>query len=124
MPPAASRNELAATLRGASFIKASAVAFEGQGFRAAAVRGVVTGLTALARQPFPHKVFAHVAMWDDGMVSVTGVTNQPSNPAYAQTALGVQGRFGESWQIGVRGNMQRFEDPTIRLLGKRAHRRA
>jgi hypothetical protein len=46
------------------------------------------------------------------MLSVTGVTNQPSNPAYAQTALGVQGRFGDSWQVGVRGNMQRFEDPT------------
>jgi Carboxypeptidase regulatory-like domain len=46
------------------------------------------------------------------MSSVTGVTNQPSNPAYAQTALGVQGRVGDSWQIGVRGNMQRFEDPT------------
>ncbi len=46
------------------------------------------------------------------MLSVTGVTNQPSNPAYAQTALGVQGRLGDSWQLGVRGNMQRFEDPT------------
>lgn len=45
------------------------------------------------------------------MLSVTGVTNQASNPAYAQTALGVQGRLGESWQVGVRGNMQRFEDP-------------
>ena len=45
------------------------------------------------------------------MVSVTGVTNQPSNPAYAQTALGVQGRLGESWQVGVRGNLQRFDDP-------------
>ncbi len=45
------------------------------------------------------------------MLSVTGVTNQPSNPAYAQTALGVQGRLGDSWQVGVRGNMQRFEDP-------------
>jgi hypothetical protein len=46
------------------------------------------------------------------MVSVTGVANQASNPAYAQTALGVQGRIGDSWQVGVRGNMQRFEDPT------------
>jgi hypothetical protein len=46
------------------------------------------------------------------MSSVTGVTNQPSNPAYAQTALGVQGRLGESWQVGLRGNMSRFEDPT------------
>ena len=46
------------------------------------------------------------------MLSVTGVTNQPANPAYAQTSLGVQGRFGDSWQVGLRGNMQRFEDPT------------
>lgn len=46
------------------------------------------------------------------MLSVTGVTNQPSNPAYAQTALGVQGRLSDSWQVGVRGNLQRFEDPT------------
>lgn len=60
MPPAASRSEMAATLRGGSFIRASAVAFEGEGFRAAAVRGVITGLTAMARQPFPHKVFARV----------------------------------------------------------------
>ncbi|MGZ5441793.1 MAG: carboxypeptidase-like regulatory domain-containing protein [Thermoanaerobaculia bacterium] len=46
------------------------------------------------------------------MSSVTGVTNQASNPAYAQTAVGVQGRLGDSWQVGLRGNMQRFEDPT------------
>jgi hypothetical protein len=46
------------------------------------------------------------------MVSLTGVSNQPSNPAYAQTALGVQGRLGDSWQVGLRGNVQRFEDPT------------
>ncbi|HKR65664.1 MAG TPA: carboxypeptidase-like regulatory domain-containing protein, partial [Thermoanaerobaculia bacterium] len=46
------------------------------------------------------------------MLSLTGVTNTPANPAYAQTALGVQGRFGDSWQVGIRGNLQRFEDPT------------
>jgi hypothetical protein len=45
------------------------------------------------------------------MSSLTGVTNRPANPAYAQTSLGVQGRIGESWQVGVRGNMQRFENP-------------
>ncbi|HYH09389.1 MAG TPA: carboxypeptidase-like regulatory domain-containing protein [Thermoanaerobaculia bacterium] len=45
------------------------------------------------------------------MLSLTGVTNQPANPAYAQTALGVQGRIGETWQVGIRGNLQRFEDP-------------
>jgi hypothetical protein len=39
-------------------IKTSVVVFEGTGFRAAAVRSVVTGLTMLARQAFPHKVFS------------------------------------------------------------------
>jgi hypothetical protein len=45
------------------------------------------------------------------VLSVTGVTNTAANTAYAQTALGVQGRIGESWQLGIRGNLQRFEDP-------------
>jgi hypothetical protein len=45
------------------------------------------------------------------MVSMTGMT-QPASPAYAQTAVGVQGRIGDTWQVGIRGNMQRFEDPT------------
>ena len=45
------------------------------------------------------------------MLSLTGVTNEPANPAFAQTALGVQGRIGETWQVGIRGNMQRFENP-------------
>ena len=46
------------------------------------------------------------------MLSLTGVTNRASNPAYAQTALGVQGRLGDEWQVGLKGNLQRFEDPT------------
>jgi hypothetical protein len=45
------------------------------------------------------------------MLSLTAVTNQPANPAFAQTSLGVQGRIGETWQVGLRGNMQRFENP-------------
>ncbi|MDP9191596.1 MAG: carboxypeptidase-like regulatory domain-containing protein [Acidobacteriota bacterium] len=50
------------------------------------------------------------------MSSLTGVTNRPANPAYAQTSLGVQGRIGETWQVGVRGNMQRFENPNDGVL--------
>jgi hypothetical protein len=46
------------------------------------------------------------------MVSMTGMTAEPANPAYAQTAVGVQGRIGDTWQVGIRGNLQRFEDPT------------
>ena len=45
------------------------------------------------------------------MQSLTGVATQPANPAYAQTSVGVQGRIGETWQVGLRGKLQRFEDP-------------
>lgn len=39
---------------------ASAVVMEGDGFRASAVRSVATGLSLVARQPFPHRVFRRV----------------------------------------------------------------
>ncbi len=39
-------------------IRCSTVVFEGSGFRAAAVRSVVAGLTLLARPNYPHKVMA------------------------------------------------------------------
>lgn len=38
----------------------SAVVFEGSGFGASLVRSVATGLTLVARQPFPHRVFSGV----------------------------------------------------------------
>ncbi|HZS40192.1 MAG TPA: hypothetical protein VFF06_25350 [Polyangia bacterium] len=60
-PPSEVRGALARILTEFGHeLKCSAVVHEGSGFRAAAVRGVVTGLTLLARQPFPHKVFATV----------------------------------------------------------------
>jgi hypothetical protein len=55
-PPPAARNAIAEWLKNGHYIRASAVVMEGQSFRAAFVRGVVTGLTLLARQPFPHQV--------------------------------------------------------------------
>jgi hypothetical protein len=61
MPPGEVRDEVAKFLKESSdIIKASAVVFEGEGFRAAAVRSVVTGVSMLAKQAFPHRVFAHV----------------------------------------------------------------
>jgi len=45
------------------------------------------------------------------MVSMTGVAAQ-SVPSFAQTTLGVQGRIGENWQVGIRGNLHRIDDPT------------
>jgi hypothetical protein len=50
------------------------------------------------------------------MLSLAGVANQPANPGYAQTSLGVQGRIGETWQVGLRGNVQRFENPNDEVL--------
>lgn len=45
------------------------------------------------------------------MVSMTGVAaDQTANPAFAHTALGVQSRIGDNWQLGFHGNLQRFED--------------
>jgi hypothetical protein len=55
-PAPVARNVIADWLKNGHYIRASAVVMEGQSFRAAFVRGVVTGLTLLARQPFPHQV--------------------------------------------------------------------
>lgn len=75
MPSSEVRTALARFMTvAARVIKSSAVAFEGAGFRAAAVRGVVTGLTMLARQPYPHKVFAttpEAARWLAGSLKET-----------------------------------------------------
>jgi Carboxypeptidase regulatory-like domain len=46
------------------------------------------------------------------MMSMTGVAAQTSAPAFAQTALGVQSRISDNWQIGFHGNLHRVEDPT------------
>ncbi|PYQ33111.1 MAG: hypothetical protein DMF57_10535, partial [Acidobacteria bacterium] len=46
------------------------------------------------------------------MMSMTGVAADPSNPAFAQTALGVQSRLTDTWQIGFHGNIHRIDDPS------------
>jgi hypothetical protein len=55
-PTPVARNAIADWLKNGHYIRASAVVMEGQSFRAAFVRSIVTGLTLLARQPFPHQV--------------------------------------------------------------------
>lgn len=53
------RAEFSKILRsGGDYIRCSSVVFEGSGFRAAALRGIVTGVALFARAPFPHTVFA------------------------------------------------------------------
>ncbi|WP_437973074.1 serine/threonine-protein kinase [Sorangium sp. So ce295] len=57
LPPGHMRRALSAFLADASeYTRCSAVVVEGGGFRAAAVRSVVTGLALAARQRYPHKV--------------------------------------------------------------------
>ena len=61
MPGYDAREAVAVFMRaGAGRIRMSAVVHEGAGFRAAAVRSVVTGFTMLAKVPYPHRIFATV----------------------------------------------------------------
>ncbi|HUP48991.1 MAG TPA: carboxypeptidase-like regulatory domain-containing protein [Thermoanaerobaculia bacterium] len=46
------------------------------------------------------------------MVSMTGVADAKQAATFAHTGVGVHSRLGESWQIGIRGDMQRIDDPT------------
>lgn len=55
------RAALAALLkRGREYIRASAVVYDGEGFRSAAVRMIVSGLVQLNNPGFAHQVFADV----------------------------------------------------------------
>jgi hypothetical protein len=47
------------------------------------------------------------------MSSLTGVSDQTQNATgIAQTSFGVLSRLGDTWQIGVKGNVHRIDDPT------------
>jgi hypothetical protein len=60
LPSAEARSALVELFHdSAEAVVCSAVVFEGSGFRASAVRSVATGLALLARQPFPHRIFAN-----------------------------------------------------------------
>lgn len=58
MPAPAERESIAVFLRMCGGrTRMSAVVIEGSGFRAAAVRSVVTGMAMLVRLPYPHEIF-------------------------------------------------------------------
>lgn len=46
------------------------------------------------------------------MVSMTGVSDQPSSAVFAQTSVGMESRLGDTWQLGVKGNIHRIGDPS------------
>jgi hypothetical protein len=77
MPEPGTREGLARLLKDLSGkVVISGLAYEGDGFMAASVRGIVIGLTALAHQPFAHRVFANVveiAHWFESKQKEIGV---------------------------------------------------
>lgn len=60
LPSSEARAELASSLKTARSMVCSALVFEGDGFRAAAVRAITTTIYQLAKPPFPLRVFATV----------------------------------------------------------------
>jgi len=88
LPPAPARKAIADFLAGGSeFIKCSAVIFEGSGFRAAAVRSVVTGLTLMARQAYPHRVVDLEDAIEMFVRILPGATGRPVIGAAFRTSL-------------------------------------
>ena len=51
------------------------------------------------------------------MMSMTGVAAQASDAQFAQTAVGVQSRINDDWQIGFRGNIHRIDNPSEETFG-------
>jgi hypothetical protein len=61
VPPASVRNRLISEVKSVQKqLIAAVTVIEGSGFRAAAVRGAVTGMTLLLRASYPAKTFATV----------------------------------------------------------------
>lgn len=80
LPPQGIRTLLARNILAASSWKFSAMIYEGTGFRAAAVRGVIIGVGLLAQMPFPHRTFATVAEaseWMSARARVAGADDLP-----------------------------------------------
>jgi hypothetical protein len=88
-PDARARNAIASLLAGErEALSCSALVFEEAGFKMAAVRAIVSGITALARPGYPHVVFADVVKgvhWMHGLLPRSG--GHPATPAGVGQAL-------------------------------------
>lgn len=75
---------------------------------------VLREIDQILEAPATKTVSYDVPRFKGEMLSMTGMASakQADGPAFAQTALGVESRIGDNWQIGIRGDMQRFDDPT------------
>ena len=80
-PDSDTRAALAAMLKAnETRIIASAVVFEGSGFRASVIRSVVVGISLLSRPKCPHTVFASTA---DGLAWLSGHMKSSNAPHYS-----------------------------------------
>lgn len=93
MPDSAARAALTDMLNTSrNVVKYSAVVYEGEGFKAAAVRGIVTSLTMLAKPPFPHRIFSTVdtaAVWQTSEMRLN-MSLDVSQELYRTTVNGVR----------------------------------
>ena len=82
LPPSPARKAIAELLTArTAFIRCSVVIMEGTGFRAAAVRSVVTSLTMLSKHDFPHEICdveGAVRMYTDVLPRATGRALDPN----------------------------------------------
>jgi hypothetical protein len=81
MPSSEARKALADLMSTHRLIRCSAVIMEGTGFRAAAVRSVVTGFALLSQYEFPHRICdveGAVKMYTNIMPEVTGRAWDPN----------------------------------------------
>jgi len=81
-PSGPTKEAIARLLRdGRSYIKASTILFNGQGFRAAIVRAVATGLISLTRPGFPHQ--AHTTIEEAAWVHAENLVPPSVQDAFA-----------------------------------------
>jgi hypothetical protein len=84
--------------RGKAYIKCSSIVFTGSGFRASAVRAVVTGITWLARPGFPHHVFASAASAAEAQAAVLVATGPSREWVHRLVSV-----IGEARDMGAPG---------------------
>ena len=99
-----------------SVIRCSAVVYEGDGFKAATLRAVVTGIAVLSRPIYPHVVFASTISainWTarhyshDGPVWAEQVRNAVDELRVTLDRPRASPRFGGSLQPKPLGNARR-----------------
>jgi hypothetical protein len=94
MPDGPTREKLAAVLTAmAPAATCAAMVHEQTGFRGAAVRGIVTVLNTLARQPFPYKSFGDVETASSWMATIH---TDGKGAIAAADLIGVVGRLRSS----------------------------